>query len=226
MKYGNSSQLGIWYNNNMKSIYDIKLNSCDGEADFLGQYKGKVTLVVNTTTDCGNAPQFAPLQKLRDKYFDQGFDIVAIPTNDYCGPTITYGKWADGIKAGSDSRDFATEEYNVSYKFSEMVSSNPGPGSPNAEEKTFGEPHELYKEIQSQMQLINSNNPEQGGTGTYMFGNFEKYLVNRDGYVVKHFVNGTLINYSAENGANGSPVQAGTDEEEFNNISRAIEELL
>lgn len=210
----------------MKSIYDIELNSCDGDAGFLQQYKGKVTLLVNTTTHCGNAPQFKPLEDLKAKYADKGFDIIAIPTNDYCGPTITYGKWADGITCGADSRDFAIEEYGVSYKFSEMVSSNPGPGSPNSEDKTFGDPHELYKEIQSQMIDLNKNNLDSKNTGIFMFGNFEKYLIDRDGYVVQHFVNGTLIDFTSENGSKNAVVSAGTFEEEWDNISKAIEEIL
>lgn len=210
----------------MKSIYDIEMNSCDGEPGFLQQFKGKVTLLINTTTECGNAPQFKPLQEIKEKYADRGFDIIAIPTNDYCGPNITYGKWADGITCGADSRDYAVEEYGVNYKFSEMVSSNPGPGSPNAEEKTFGEPHELYKEIQSQMIKLNENDPSLMNTGVLMFGNFEKYLIDRDGHVVRHFVNGSLINFSVENGTKDTPVPASSYDEEYAKITACIESIL
>ena len=52
----------------MKSIYDISINSAEGEPNFLQQYKGKVTMVVNTTVGCGNANQLPILQKLQEKY--------------------------------------------------------------------------------------------------------------------------------------------------------------
>jgi len=90
----------------LKSIYDIDLNSAEGNADFLKQYKGKVTMVVNTTVGCGNANQMEVLQMLQDKYQSQGFEIIAIPTNDYCGPGITKGKLSEGITCGADSQAF------------------------------------------------------------------------------------------------------------------------
>jgi len=46
----------------MKSIYDIELDSADGESGFLNQFKGKATLLVNTTVGCGNANQMEVLQ--------------------------------------------------------------------------------------------------------------------------------------------------------------------
>lgn len=141
-----------------KSIYDIKLNSADGDPDFLKQFKNKVTLVVNTTVGCGNANQLEILQRLQDIYGGDDFQVVAIPTNDYCGAGITKGKWAQGITCGADSKKYGEETYNTTFQYSEMVSSIPnskvseqlnvepghnGLGQPN------GEPHDLYKTIQA-----------------------------------------------------------------------------
>ena len=61
----------------LKSLYDIELSSATGEPNFLQQFKGKVTLFVNTTVGCGNANQMEVLEWLHKKYKDQGFSVVA-----------------------------------------------------------------------------------------------------------------------------------------------------
>jgi glutathione peroxidase-family protein len=209
----------------MKSIYDIPLSSAEGNPNFLEQYKGKVTMVVNTTVGCGNANQLEVLQWLQDKYQDQGFQIIAIPTNDFCGPGVTKGRWSQGITCGLDSKDYGKDVYNVTFEYSEMVSSNPNDSANNLSEHKgnnkvngLGQPtkeaHDIYKEISNQMlQLYNishtlKNETPDGGylspwlnkgfyNGSSMGGNFEKYLVDKNGYVVKHF-SCTVLNYDIE----------------------------
>jgi len=209
----------------MKSIYTIPLNSAEGEENHLAQYSGKVTLVVNTTVGCGNANQMEVLQWLQDKYNNDDFEIMAIPTNDYCGPGVTKGKWSQGITCGLDSKAYGEEVYGTTFKFSEMVASNPntdmnetlGNGLPegvNGLGQTIQTPHELYKEIADQIislaniqHTIKDEIPKGGFLspwlnkgfyyGSQMGGNYEKYLVDRDGYVVKHFTC-TTLNYDIE----------------------------
>jgi glutathione peroxidase len=180
-----------------KSIYDIPLKSWDGEDGFLGKYRGKVSLVVNVTADCGNSPQYAPLEEIYNKYKDQGFEIIAVPTNDFCGPGITYNEFAeDGISCGLDARNYAIDKYNVSYDFSEMVVSKPHE-SWREKRNNHGETHELYE-------VLTENSPETMG------GNFEKFLVDRDGNLVKRFHNYMMLDYYKDN------VEAGTVEEMSN----------
>ena len=125
----------------MKSIYEIPLNSAEGQPGFLEQYKGKATLIVNTTVGCGNANQLGPLQRLQELYAGPDFQVVAIPTNDYCGPGITYGDWVDGISCGMDSKNYGLKEYNVTFNYSEMINSIPAPdiSFPSGEVKVYGE---------------------------------------------------------------------------------------
>jgi glutathione peroxidase-family protein len=209
----------------MKSIYDIPLDSAEGTPNHLEQYKGKVTLVVNTTVGCGNANQMEVLQWLQEKYQDQGFEIIAVPTNDYCGPGITKGKWSKGITCGLDSKAYGEDVYKTTFKYAEMVSSIPDPminesignGLPsgvNGLGEPHEPPHELYSELSSQMKELRSmrDSIEDGypdgkylspwlNLGFYeglnMGGNYEKYLVDRDGYLVKHFTS-TILNYDVE----------------------------
>lgn len=225
------------YNSFMKSIYEIPLNSAEGTPNHLDQYKGKVTLVVNTTVGCGNANQMEVLQWLQEKYQDQGFEIIAVPTNDYCGPGVTKGKWSQGITCGADSKSYGEEVYGTTFKFSEMVSSNPNPdlnhqlnnGLPegvNGLGQPTLPPHELYSEIANQMLSLNkikdtikNDIPEEGFlspwlnlgfyNGAQMGGNFEKYLIDKDGYVVKHF-SCTTLNYDIEKTLKESLIAAGT----------------
>lgn len=239
----------------MKSVYDIELNSADGVPGFMEQYKNKVVLIANTTVGCGNANQMEVLQMLQDKYKDQDFEIVAIPTNDYCGPGITKGKWSQGITCGADSEAYGKDVYGTTFKFSEMVGSIPhdkvsesiGKNGLGQENK---EPHELYKTIQEHQFALRAYNTENNipsetqdyysywlnlgfDGGQWMGGNFEKYLVDKDGYVAKHYLS-TVLNYDVERTLKEAEPTArlGTGrsrkvfEEEFAVICKHIDELL
>lgn len=239
----------------LKSIYDIDLNSAEGNPGFLNQYKGKVTLIANTTVGCGNANQMEVLQMLQDKYGDKGFQVIAIPTNDYCGPGITKGKWSQGITCGSDSQAYGKDVYGTTFGFSEMVGSIPHdkvsetPGI-NGLGKENLPPHELYLTIQKhQRELKEKNKIENTPTesqdyysywlnlgfdnGDWMGGNFEKYLVDKDGYVAKHY-QCTILNYDIEATLKENEPTAGLGlgrsrkifEEEFAVVCQHIEELL
>jgi glutathione peroxidase len=65
------------------SLYDLTVNNIDGKSVPLSVYKGKVTLVVNTASECGFTPQYAGLEKLYEDYKDKGFVILGFPSNDF-----------------------------------------------------------------------------------------------------------------------------------------------
>jgi glutathione peroxidase len=199
------------------SIYNIKIKSVDGDENFLQNFKGKVSLITNVTGDCGNAPQFAVLETIYQKYKDYGFEVIAIPTSDYCGPGLTYGDHVYGTEDGKEAENFAKSTFKVTYSFSELLGSKPSPediipGLPSKYGKT--QTHELFK------QLCNNFG--------YMSGNFEKYLVDRDGKVVCHFVNGTTLNQNYENRQSGLHVKYGAPRADigYKEICEKIESLL
>ncbi|MEX5215338.1 MAG: glutathione peroxidase [Nitrospiraceae bacterium] len=64
-------------------LYDFSLDDIDGRPLSLGQFKGKVLLLVNTASFCGNTPQYSDLQAMYDKYKKQGFEILAFPANNF-----------------------------------------------------------------------------------------------------------------------------------------------
>ena len=192
------------------AIYDIPLKSWDGKEGFLNKYKGKVSLIINVTGDCGNAPQYGVIEKIYSKYKDQGFEIIAIPTNDFCGPGITYGKYLEGIECADDARDYAIEEFGVTYDFSEIVvSRHDGTYKPN--DKPV---HELYNRLTNHYK-------KDKDTGYYLQGNFEKFLIDREGNFVGRYTNGTLLDYAYESGQETRP-----SDEEFERLCKDIEATL
>lgn len=247
----------------MKSIYDIPLLSAEEAPNFLDQFKGKAGLLVNTTVGCGNANQMEVLQWLQDKYGGDDFQVIAIPTNDYCGPGITHGKWSQGITCGLDSQEYGRDVYGTTFQFSEMVASNPNmavnelnPHNGDATVNGLGQPrkptHELYQQVAEQAVAIQRKETELGIVnkkeyysywlnrptgGAEQGGNFEKYLIDKDGYIVKHF-ECTVLNYDSEKGVKeaaakeGRPIDVGPGrslkifEEEYAVICALIEDII
>lgn len=66
-----------------KSFHDFSIESISGETIDLSDYKSKVVLLVNTASKCGFTPQYSGLQKIYDRYKDDGFIILGVPTNDF-----------------------------------------------------------------------------------------------------------------------------------------------
>jgi glutathione peroxidase len=88
------------------TIYDIPLQDIDGKATTLGQFHGKVLLIVNVASHCGFTPQYAGLEALYQKYKDQGLVICGFPCNQF-----------GGQEPGTDTeiKSFCTLKYNVTF---------------------------------------------------------------------------------------------------------------
>ncbi len=68
---------------NRSNIFSFTMDDIDGKPLPLSTFKGKVIMVVNTASFCGNTPQYSGLQTLYERYRDQGFTILAFPSNDF-----------------------------------------------------------------------------------------------------------------------------------------------
>lgn len=160
-----------------QSIYDVKIRDVGGKDDALRDRRGKVTMIVNVTGECGNSMQYPMLQVLQYDYADQGFDIVCVPTNDYC--EFGYGDFKDSRSTAEECHRFAYQHYRIRLPFTELVASRH-----NRDDEPFQEPHELFNRL-------GVNNGE-------IRGNFEKFIVSKDGKRIARFTNGSLLPSNSE----------------------------
>ena len=93
-------------------LYAFTLNDIDGKPVALSQFKGKVLLVVNTASFCGNTPQYADLESMYEKYQGQGFEILAFPANNF-------GKQEPGTK---EIKSFCYTKYSLTFPLFSKIS--------------------------------------------------------------------------------------------------------
>jgi glutathione peroxidase len=89
-----------------KSLLDIPLKDIDGKDTSLKAHQGKVLLLVNVASECGNTPQYAGLQALYEKYKDQGLVVCGFPCNDF-------GAQEPG--SNEEIKTFCTSNYKVTF---------------------------------------------------------------------------------------------------------------
>ena len=89
-----------------QSIFDFTMKDIDGKEVPLSRFKGKVIMLVNTASFCGNTPQYGGLQTLYENYRDQGFTILAFPANDF-------GKQEPGTDA--EIAEFCYTKYSLEF---------------------------------------------------------------------------------------------------------------
>ena len=95
------------------TIYDFTMDNIDGKPVPLKKYEGKVLLVVNVASKCGNTPQYAGLEAMYKKYNSKGFEILGFPANQF-----------GGQEPGTDAqiKEFCTSTYDVQFPmFSKIV---------------------------------------------------------------------------------------------------------
>ncbi|MBQ7660588.1 MAG: glutathione peroxidase [Clostridia bacterium] len=164
----------------MSKIYDFTVKDRKGNDVSLGEYKGKVLLIVNTATGCGFTPHYEPLEAMYKQLRERGFEILDFPCNQFANQAPGD---ADEIhnfctmKFGTEFPQFAKIDVNgedASPLFAYLASEKPfagfGKGIKNAALEKF----------------TNANN-KKFGDKAYIKWNFTKFLVNRDGDVIARF---------------------------------------
>lgn len=110
---GRAGQEGLRMAAKTTSLYDFTMDDIDGKPVNLGRYKGKVLLVVNTASFCGNTPQYADLETIYEQYRDKGFEILAFPANNF-------GQQEPGTNA--EIKGFCLTKYSVSFPLFSKIS--------------------------------------------------------------------------------------------------------
>ena len=95
------------------SLYDFTMDDIDGKPVNLGQYKGKVLLLVNTASFCGNTPQYSDLETMYETYRGKGFEILAFPANNF-------GQQEPGTN--EEIKGFCLTKYAVSFPLFSKIS--------------------------------------------------------------------------------------------------------
>lgn len=139
------------------SLYQIRVEDINNNVVSFSRYKGKVLLIVNTATECFFTPQYEELQKLYDKFKDKDFEILDFPCNQFMHQ-------APGSE--EEIKKFCSEKYSTTF---------------------------------DRFAKINVNGPDENLLYTYLkrikgglFSskikwNFTKFLVDRQGNVIKRF---------------------------------------
>ena len=139
------------------SIYDIEINSLDGNAIDLSDYKVKMILVVNVASKCGFTSQYEDLQKLYDTY-KKNLMIIGVPCNQF-------GSQESGT--ASEIKTFCQKNYGVRFLMTEKI------------EVKGSNQHPLYKWLTSK--------ELNGKSNSTVKWNFQKYLINNEGQLVDYY---------------------------------------
>jgi glutathione peroxidase len=140
------------------TITHFSAQDIDQQTIPLSRFKGQVMLIVNTASACGFTPQFSGLEKLHQKYGPQGLAVLGFPCNQFASQD-----------PGDDAQiaNFCQKNYGVSFQMMSKVKVN-GEGA-----------HPLY-------QWLTAEAPGILGSKAIKW-NFTKFLVGRDGRVIKRY---------------------------------------
>jgi len=142
---------------NVDSIYQFNVPTSNGDEKSLADYQGKVLLIVNSASKCGFTPQYEGLQSLYDQYVGSGLVIIAMPCNQFGGQE-------PGTNA--EVQEFCQLNYGLSFPVMGKI------------DVKGASQHPLYAYLTS----------EAGGLiSDAIKWNFTKFLVDRQGQVVKRF---------------------------------------
>jgi glutathione peroxidase len=144
------------------SVYPFTVKTIQGKAIRLDEYEGKVLLIVNTASKCGFTPQYKELQELYDRFKEKGFLILGFPCNQF-----------GGQEPGSEKEimQFCERNYGVQFPMFEKV------------EVKGDNAHPLFTYLSEKAPGILGTKPIKW--------NFTKFLVNRQGEVVKRYAPNT-----------------------------------
>lgn len=146
-----------WYHPDM-NVYDFQATALDGTSADLSRYRGKVLLIVNTASECGFTPQYKGLEQVYQQFRERGVDVLGFPCNQF-------GKQEPGDEAQIGA--FCEKNFGVSFPLFAKVEVN----GANA--------HPLFQHLKREA-------PGVLGTQRIKW-NFTKFLVGRDGSVLKRY---------------------------------------
>ena len=163
----------------MRSIYDVTVKNRKKEDISLSEYKGKVLIIVNTATGCGFTPQYEGLEKLYKKYHEKGLEILDFPCNQF-------GNQAPGTN--DEIHEFCTLKYNTSFDQFDKIDVNGENASELFKIIKEAKPYESVKGLKEKMAMKTVEKISKTSKSPVdIRWNFTKFLVDRDGNVIKRY---------------------------------------
>ena len=163
----------------MEKIYDFKaLSNRGAEVDF-AQFEGKVLMIVNTASKCGFTPQYDGLEALYQNYKDQGFVIVGFPCDQFAHQ-----------EPGSNEEiaEFCRINHGVTFPLMSKIDVNGPNADPIFEYLKSVAPAEEYKGLKAKAtHTLLKGISKSVEKDSDILWNFTKFLINRDGNVVKRY---------------------------------------
>jgi glutathione peroxidase-family protein len=164
-----------------QGVYDFKVKDDAGNDVSLAKYKGRVLLIVNTATRCGFTPQYNELEALYEKYQGQGLEILDFPCNQF-------GQQAPGTI--EEIHQFCSANFNIQFPQFDKIDVNGANAHPLytylKSQKSFGgfdlndKTGKLLDDMMRKRDANYDKNPD-------IKWNFTKFLVSRDGRVLKRY---------------------------------------
>lgn len=145
----------------MNNLYDLTFNDTMGEKISMGDYRGKVLLLVNTATKCGFAPQLTELEAISQKYKDKGLVVIGFPCNQFAGQE-------------PETNESVVEACKINFGVTFLLSEKIEVNGPNT--------HPLYVYLKSHSKSM---------LGKDIKWNFTKFLVSPDGETIARFASAT-----------------------------------
>ena len=164
----------------MANVYDFTVKDLKGNEVNLGAYVGKVLLIVNTATGCGFTPHYNPLEAMYKEFRDQGFEILDFPCNQFANQ-------APGTE--DEIHDFCTLKFGTEFPQFAKIDVNGENAEPLfawlASEKPFQGFGKGLKN--AALEKFTSLNNRKFGDKAYIKWNFTKFLIDRNGNVIRRF---------------------------------------
>lgn len=139
------------------TLYDFTVNDIDGKELHLSKFKGKVVLFVNVASKCGYTKQYSGLQDLYNKYQDKGFVVIGAPCDQFF----------QELDTEKEISEFCNTKYGVTFPLTSILQVNGTREAP------------VYR-------WLKKSNSGLFGVKLIKW-NFEKFLINREGKVFKHY---------------------------------------
>ena len=164
----------------MSEIYDLKVKDRQGNEVSLGDYAGKVLLIVNTATGCGFTPHYDPLEAMYKEFRDEGFEILDFPCNQFANQ-------APGTE--DEIHQFCTLKFGTEFPQFAKIDVNGDNADPLFVYLAGEKPFEGFgKGIKNAaLKKFSDMNNKTFGDKAYIKWNFTKFLVDRQGNVIARF---------------------------------------